>query len=235
MADPRDMAAFWDARAREDAHFYVDTTGGYGAGDQERFWAGGEEAVERILDVLDLQLHGDEVVVDLGCGVGRLTRALAARAARVEAVDVSAEMLARARSAHPHLVDRVGWHLGDGLTLPLPTASADAVMSFVVLQHVPDPAIVLGYVAEMGRVLRPGGWAAFQVSDDPSLHRPPGPIARVAARLRGGPRGRGHPAWIGTAVALDDVREAARQAGMPVEHVEGAGTQFCLIAARRRP
>ena len=68
----------------------------------------------------------------------------------------------------------------------------------MVFQHLPDPAITYGYVTEMGRVLRPGGWAAFQVSDDPSDPPPP--------RLRGrrGRRRSAIPAWLGSAVDLDD-------------------------------
>ena len=36
------MAAFWDARAREDAFFFVDDRLDYGSPDEERFWTGGE-------------------------------------------------------------------------------------------------------------------------------------------------------------------------------------------------
>lgn len=235
MAHVEDMAAFWDARAREDARYFVDTTVAYGGADEARFWAGGEEAVQRVLGDLGLTLGRDDVVADLGCGVGRLTRALAARAARVEAVDVSPEMLTRAQAANPQLQGRVAWHLGDGRTLPLPDACVDAVFSFVVLQHVPDPAIVLGYVAEMGRVLRPGGWAAFQVSDDPSIHRRPGLRRRVAGLLGRGPRGEDHPAWVGTAVPVAAVRTTAERAGLRVARVVGEGTQFCLVSAVRSP
>lgn len=68
-------------------------------------------------------------------------------------------MLELAREHNPAL-DAVEWIHGDGTSLePLADASADACFSQVVFQHIPDPEITLGYVAEMGRVLRPGGSA----------------------------------------------------------------------------
>lgn len=76
-------------------------------------------------------------------------------------------MLERARALHAQLTN-VKWIHGDGESLSgIADASVDAVFSHVVFQHIPDPRITLGYVREMGRVLRPGGWTAFQVSTDP--------------------------------------------------------------------
>lgn len=222
--EPSDPAAFWDARAREDALYFVDSREPYGAADSARFWRRGAEDLDRLLAETGCEVRPGDVVVDLGCGVGRLTRPLARRAAHVHAVDVSAAMLERARAENPALT-RVEWHLGDGRTLPLPDASADGLVSLVVLQHVPDPATVLGYVAEMGRVLRPGGWAAFHVSTDPAVHAPRTGVTH-------GPRGQDHPAWLGTAVTVAAVRDAAEAAGLTLERVVGEGTQFCLVGAR---
>jgi SAM-dependent methyltransferase len=229
------MGRFWDERAREDAFYFVDNLGGYRDGDTERFWTEGERALDTLLGLLDLELGRGDAVVDVGCGVGRLTRVLAARAATVDAIDVSAEMLARARSLHAGLRN-VTWHLGDGTTLrPLLDASADAVVSHVVFQHIPDPAITYGYVTEMGRVLRPGGWAAFQVSDDASVHASRPPLrTRLGARVGRAPRGQGAPEWLGSAVDLGELRATADRAGLDVERVVGEGTQFCLVRARRR-
>src|SRR5207253_180258 len=81
--------------------------------------------------------------------VGRLTRARAGRAAEIVAVDVSEEMLARAREHNAHL-SNVRWIHGDGTSLrPLADGSVDACVSVVVFQHIPDPAVTLGYVREM--------------------------------------------------------------------------------------
>jgi SAM-dependent methyltransferase len=231
------MASFWDARARENALFFVDNTLDYDHPDAERFWRDGEIALARLLGVLGIELTGREDVVEIGCGVGRITRALAARARSVAALDVSAEMLARARQ---HCGDQtnVRWIQGDGVSLAeLAPGSADACVSHVTFQHVPEPGITLGYVREMGRVLRPGGWSAFQFSNDPSIHRPRGLTRRLATRVRGiaraAPRGQDHPAWRGSAVRLRDLRATCEQAGLTVETVVGAGTQFCVVLLRR--
>jgi len=234
------MAAFWDARAREDAAFFVDDRRTYGDADLAPLWADGERTLAALLDRLGAGLDPAAHVVEIGCGIGRLTRALAPRVARVTALDVSAEMLVRARALHPGLAT-VAWTKGDGRSLaPIPDASADAVLSHVVFQHLPDPALTLGYVREMGRVLRPGGWAGFQLSTDPRVHVPRERRAaalrrRALARAGRAPRGVDHPAWLGSAVDPGELREAARDAGLLVERVEGEGTQFTLVSLRRAP
>ena len=214
MKRTEEMGGFWDERAREDALFYVDDRGLRG----EAFWNDGPEIVARFESDLGFSAAG-ETMVEIGCGVGRLTRVLGERAQKVFAFDVSAEMLARAREHNPELTN-VEWVLGDGVSLvPVPDGAADGVFSHVVFQHIPDPAITLGYVREMGRVLRPGGWAAFQISNDPSVHR-----RKLLARGTSA-----HAAWRGSAVKLDALRETAAGAGLEVEAMVGEGTQFCLV------
>jgi peptidoglycan/LPS O-acetylase OafA/YrhL/SAM-dependent methyltransferase len=230
---PDEMRRFWNERAREDAFYFVDSRQPYKAADPERFWEA-EALVDYLLGGLGVQLGRDDRVVEIGCGVGRITRVLAARAAEVLALDVSDEMLARARRHNPELAN-VRWMLGDGRSLaPLQDASVDACVSVVVLQHVPDPEITLGYVRELGRVLRPGGWAALQVSDDPSIHRPRQPASqRVRAALGRAPRGQRHPAWLGTRADLDAIAAAAHESATEVERVWGAGSQYCQVLLRR--
>jgi SAM-dependent methyltransferase len=235
------MQEFWDERAREDAFYFVDNRLEYRSPDTERFWAGGEEDLMALLGALDVEVTSDDAVVDVGCGVGRLTRPLAAMAARVLAIDVSDEMLSQARELNPEL-ENVEWILGDGSSLaPIADASADACVSHVVFQHIPDPEVTLGYVREMGRVLRPGGWAAFQVSNDPEIHRAEahgGTLARSARRVGAAvgrsPRGTEDAEWLGSAVGLPALEAAASDGGMDVEKVVGEGTQFCLVRTRRR-
>lgn len=232
-----DMQRFWDERAEEDAFYFADSRLRYGAPDLERFWRGGEEAVETTLELLEVDLPPTAEVVEIGCGPGRITRALAARAATVRAFDVSPRMLALAREHNPHL-DNVEWIQGDGRTLaPIADGSADVCQSHVVFQHLPDPEITLGYVREVGRVLRAGGWAGLMVSDLPAMHRRRGGL-RGAVRdlVRSGhrrPRNMGHPAWLGSAVRVEDVGNAGQEAGMKVERVVGAGTQYCMILLRK--
>lgn len=232
------MRSFWDARAREDAYYFIDNSRVYGDSELGDFWARGERDLKLLLEALGLRLEADDTVVEIGCGVGRLTRAIAAHSARVCALDVSAEMIARAR-AHNSELHNVQWIVGDGHSLnPLKDACCDACLSHVVFQHIPDPRVTLDYVREMGRVLRPGGWAAFQLSNDPRPHRRARGLAagarRVAAALGRAPRGQGDPAWLGSAVDLDELRHAAAETGLEVERVVAEGTQFCAVRLRKR-
>jgi SAM-dependent methyltransferase len=103
---------------------------------------------------LDLApMRGDERVLDVGCGNGLYLAELERRAHEgdVFGIDLSAGMLAaaRARSPGPLLV-------GDAQALPFGTNTFDRVLAMHMLYHVPDRALA---VAEMARVLRPGGAA----------------------------------------------------------------------------
>ena len=169
------MQRYWDEKAREDAFYFVDNRLDYRSPDVDRFWAGGEEALGLLLEIAGASIEPDDVIVDIGCGLGRLTRAAAARAARVRAIDVSEEMLTLARQ-HNAQLDNVDWIHGDGRTLqPIETGSVDGCVSLVVFQHIPDPAITLGYVREM---VAP---AAGRLGRLPGVHGPAHPPPESAA------------------------------------------------------
>jgi SAM-dependent methyltransferase len=139
---------------------------------------------------------------------------------------------------HCEGVKNVEFLLGDGISLRgIADASADACVSHVVFQHIPDPEVTLGYIREIGRVLRRGGWSSFQVSNDRWIHRRrtgrEGFGIWLRAKLRRGPRGQADPFWLGSAIDLDDVRGAAQDGGMAVERISGEGTQMCFVLTRR--
>lgn len=229
------MGAFWDERARENAAYFVDNQLDYNDTDLEAFWASGTGVIEAFVEQLDLDLHADDELVEIGCGLGRLTRVLRARTRSVVAVDVSEEMLRRAQELNAELAG-VRWLRTGGTGLAgVEDTSADGVFSHVVFQHVPSPEITYGYVREIGRVLRPGGWAAFQVSDQPEIHtRRTSVRHRAAAALGRAPKGSDHPAWLGSAVDIDVLRATADESGLGVERLVSEGTQFCLVKLRRR-
>jgi SAM-dependent methyltransferase len=230
------MRRFWDRRARENPWYFINNTLNYRQPDLARFWASGERDLDAVLDTLGVALARTDHVVEIGCGAGRMTRAIARRAASVTALDIAPTMLELAQTENAQL-ENVEWLLGDGASLAgIADGSADVCLSHVVLQHIPDPQVTLGYVREMGRVLKPGGWAGFQVSNAPEIHRPRsrGLRARAATLLGRMPRGQTDPAWLGSAIELDDLRRAASDGGLDVERVEGEGSQFCMVLARRR-
>ncbi|MCK2041704.1 methyltransferase domain-containing protein [Chromohalobacter sp. TMW 2.2308] len=107
----------------------------------------GKRLLERLPD------HARDVL-DLGCGPGDLTAALATHydaACTVSGLDLAPGMLAEARRRHP---GAIRWLCGDAADLPLPSASLDLVVSNLAIQWCPDLDAVL---AEIRRVSRPGG------------------------------------------------------------------------------
>jgi SAM-dependent methyltransferase len=103
---------------------------------------------------------GDRVL-DLGCGTGELTRALAAAGLRVAGCDISRQMLLRASRDRGGCAGWVqlepGWH-----RLPFASQAFDVVVASSVLEYVAEPAAVL---RECARVLRPGGVVLYTVPD----------------------------------------------------------------------
>ena len=103
---------------------------------------------------------GDRVL-DLGCGTGELTRALAADGLRVAGCDISRQMLLRAPRDRGGCAGWVqlepGWR-----RLPFASAAFDVVVAASVLEYVAEPAAVL---RECARVLRPGGVVLYTVPD----------------------------------------------------------------------
>jgi ArsR family transcriptional regulator len=100
-------------------------------------------------------LPRDLAVADIGCGTGSLTFELARFARKVIGVDLSGEMLRRARAmAKERKLDNVEFRRGDALGLPLQSHSVDAAFSVMVLHFLPDPERAIG---ELCRITRPGG------------------------------------------------------------------------------
>jgi 2-polyprenyl-6-hydroxyphenyl methylase/3-demethylubiquinone-9 3-methyltransferase len=99
-------------------------------------------------------------VLDIGCGAGFLSNALARDGFEVVGLDASETSLAVARR-HDE-TNRVRYDAGDALSLPYPAASFDAVSAMDFLEHVEDPGAV---IAEAARVLRPRGMLFFHTFD----------------------------------------------------------------------
>ena len=160
----------WEELARREPHFAVLTNEEFlrerlTPEAIDRFFATGEDDVAFLFDLVGPVQP--EVALDFGCGVGRLTRALAKRATHVIGVDVSPTMLALA----PKLPNVT---YSDQLP-----SSADFICSLIVFQHIP---VTRGYelFRRLLQILRPGGVAAIHFS----LWRPGGPFKRLARRIR---------------------------------------------------
>jgi ArsR family transcriptional regulator len=100
-------------------------------------------------------LPRDLTLADIGCGTGSLTFELARFADKVIGVDLSHEMLRRARAiAKERDLRNVEFRQGDALEPPLGARSVDAAFCVMVLHFLPDPARA---IAGLCRVVRPGG------------------------------------------------------------------------------
>ena len=113
-------------------------------------------------------LRPGDHVVDVGCGPGAAVRLAAARGATVVGVDPATVMLDVARWTTRSRTG-ITWQVGSAEALPLPDASADVVWALSTVHHWPD---VRGGVAEVARVLRPGGRClAIEHQADPGAGR----------------------------------------------------------------
>ena len=100
-----------------------------------------------------------EAVLDVGCGTGVVAITAARAGARVEALDLTPELLVQAReNARIAGHESVVWTEGDAEQLPYADASFDVVLSQFGHMFAPRPDVV---IAEMRRVLKPGGRIAF--------------------------------------------------------------------------
>lgn len=115
----------------------------------------------------------DAVVVDLGCGAGEFSAALAQAGARPIGVDVAAEALRRAQARLPEGDFRL-WAAGSAL--PVEDSVADVVWAGEVIEHVAD---VAPWLSEVRRVLRPGGTLLLTTP-----HVGPGTLVRLAVSRR---------------------------------------------------
>ena len=123
-----------------------------------------------------LELHGDERVMDAGCGTGRVTELLVERLPRghVVAVDGSSAMVEQARTRLAPFGERVEYLVAD-LSMPIPVdPPVDAILSTATFHWILDHDALF---ANLATVLRPGGQLAAQCGGA-------GNIASIQAALR---------------------------------------------------
>jgi ubiquinone/menaquinone biosynthesis C-methylase UbiE len=145
----------------------------------EFFETGVREIEQSMQQVLALNPGlGKRRALDFGCGVGRLTQALARHFERVDGVDISASMIQQANAYNQH-GSRCQYVVNQRSDLRIfPDQHFDFIYSSITLQHMP-PRYSRRYIAEFMRVLAPGGAVLFQL---PSETRIPGSAIGRATR-----------------------------------------------------
>lgn len=213
------MRQDWDQRARENARHYV-ATGQKDWSDDEFFRSGEDSAAGDILNDFENVCQGRDPkqmrVLEIGCGAGRVTRALGRIFGEVHAVDVSGEMVAQARSAladmpHAHVYQNNGCDLS-----VIPPAEFDFAYSFIVFQHVPSREIIESYVREVHRLLRPGALFKFQVQGYPMNTSP-------------------DQTWLGVSFSEAQAQEMAERCGFDLRFSHGAGEQYYWLWFFKKP
>jgi ubiquinone/menaquinone biosynthesis C-methylase UbiE len=192
---------FWNDKAAENAYWYVSSYASYDSRDRSEFWASGAKIWNDLKAATGYRPASDHTVVEIGCGVGRLTRAIAPEVQSVLAFDIAEQMLALARQGAPA---NASFACCEGCVLSnVPDASADATIAYCVFQHLPDLSALASYLREMHRVTKPGGMIAFTATprtwkDAPICTTLLRARRRVRESMRkNGPRGLYRKEWYG--------------------------------------
>lgn len=216
------MRRDWDRRARENAHHYIATE--QEVWSEDEFYRSGQIHVDQYISSdLENICQGQDPksmkVLEIGCGAGRITRALAGLFGQVYAVDISREMVRRARRALKEFPGaRVFRNNGKDLSVVRghwwrrlvrrESLQFDFAFSYIVFQHIPSREIIENYVREANRLLRPGALFKFQVQGGLSVEV------------------RGEDSWIGVSFTECEAREMAERCGFEMRYQEGAGEQY---------
>ena len=186
MVERRHRAA-WDDWGRVDPFWAVlsEPTTRHGGWDQAAFFATGVDMVATMLEHTGCwglpTPRG--TALDFGCGLGRITRALAPHFERTIGLDVAPTMIEEARrlDAGPESSGaEFRLHDADDLRA-FESGSIDFVSCLLVLQHLPTRAAIETYLREFVRVLSPGGIAVVQL---PVHVPPPAPRSTLRQRLQ---------------------------------------------------
>lgn len=165
----------WDEIGRLDALWAIlsDPAKRHGRWDVDEFLATGRREIDTMLETArrwNLPERRGRAL-DFGCGVGRLTRALAAHFASATGVDISEVMVLRARAMHGDVPGCIFEVLEDGGPTAMSDRSFDCIYSGIVLQHITDRRVTEGHLREFVRPLADGGLLVFQLPAHVPLRR----------------------------------------------------------------
>lgn len=160
MSDKDVMSSYWNeigASSKVNWHIaHID--------DDDEFFRSGEKSLHLIFDNKLNEIVSGSMVLDVGCGRGRVARALATKRPdiRVFGVDVAPSMIKSAIDANKD-VNNLSFCVCDGTSLSVfPDEVFNFIYSFIVFQHLPRH-ITGQYISDAARILKPGGKFIFQV------------------------------------------------------------------------
>jgi len=204
----------WNARAREDAGYYV----AFGRKDQspEEFFATADEVVKGLRWELRRlpRDRGPLTALEIGCGPGRLLRPMSSNFLEIHGVDVSNEMIDLARV---NLAGRGNAfaHHSDGASLAaFADETFDFIYSYAVFQHIPSREVVFEYLHDAHRVLKPGGILRAQFNGLPPAHSL-------------------YDTWSGVRISSSELLSFAGDHDFQVLALEGISTQYMWSTWRK--
>ena len=157
------MREAWDDFAERDAMFYIHCERSDWTPDE--FFADGRAHFAAVLNWVGDRIERGRML-DIGCGLGRITQAAAPHFDNVVGADISAKMLEGARALDPPA--NASFVQITSSELPeLDDDSFDFVASFSVFQHIPDEGVIAGYIKATSRILKPDGRALLHFNTAP--------------------------------------------------------------------
>lgn len=158
----------WEKNAKKDAYWSVLTSPQYETTtwDQKAFFASGKQEMDLLQNYmneinLSFDFHGK--ALDFGCGTGRLTQALGSVFCEAYGVDISLNMIQKAKEALPSNTKNIQFIHNPLPNLHVfPSHQFDFIYSNIVLQHI-APRHQLQYLKEFVRLVKPGGWIVIQI------------------------------------------------------------------------
>lgn len=166
LTDLGELQQHWEKFADTDALWSIcsDPRMKHGKWDREAFFATGRNEISVVLEFLTglgITVDVTGPALDFGCGVGRLSQALAEKFAFVWGIDISPGMVKLADKLNQY-DDRCLYVCGDSDHLPFEDETFSFIYTSIVLQHV-EPTYARLYLAEFLRVLKPHGVLVFQL------------------------------------------------------------------------
>jgi 2-polyprenyl-3-methyl-5-hydroxy-6-metoxy-1,4-benzoquinol methylase len=214
------MKRDWNNRACENSKWYINTV----RLDQseEEFDATGQNEINTlILPELVLMTEGRDPrelrFLEIGCGIGRMTKHLANIFGEVHSTDVSGEMIGQARKRLGTLLN-VDLHETNGVDLAaLPSDYFDIAFSAYVFQHVPSKEVIASNIREAYRVVKPGGIVRVHTN---------GVEAQSYAEAE-------KNTWAGATFTESEIRQLALELGAQLISIYGANSMFCWTMMRK--
>jgi len=202
------MRAEWNERAREDAHYFV----AFGRRDQddEEFFATATDLVRELeseLKRLPPCPIEQRRALEIGCGPGRLLRPMSRHFGEIHGIDVSDEMIARAKEKLRGVPNAFPHHASGSDLALFPDNHFDFVYSYAVFQHIPSGDVVFSYLRETVRVLKPGGVARLHINGLPKTAR-------------------AYTTWAGVRIGAEEIHAFAREHGVKLLSLTGIETQY---------